>query len=184
MENNVTANDSNLSAKGDKGVNEELINKDTVQESTSEEVESESDGLEQNEINVDIVAESPKKDTESAEVALGSYSSLDRETLLIKLNDLIKDSSVEKIKDAVEEIKVVFYKKHKIVASEARQSFIESGGVPEDFKFGEDSLEDSFKALYGQYKVKRTVLNDRLEKDKLDNLHHEKNKLGGYYRVG
>ena len=98
------------------------------------------------------------------------YTVLDRSALLAKLNMLVNSFAVEIIKDAVEDIKTQFYKRYKVDVAEARKEFIDNGGIPEDFKFIDEASEDTFKVLYGQYKVKRTELNNRLDVERGDNL--------------
>jgi len=98
------------------------------------------------------------------------YSSFDKTVLLTKLNTLINNYEVIVIRDAVEEIKTVFYKQYKAEVAEAKKEYIDNGGVPEDFKYADESSEETFKVLYGQYKEKKAVLNQQLEKEKTTNL--------------
>jgi len=98
------------------------------------------------------------------------YSTFDRPVLLSKLNTLINNYKVEIIREAVEEIKTAFYKQYKIEVAEAKKEFIDKGGVPEEFKFSDESSEDTFKVLYSQFREKKALLNQKLEKEKTENL--------------
>ncbi|MDA3892393.1 MAG: DUF349 domain-containing protein [Salinivirgaceae bacterium] len=98
------------------------------------------------------------------------YSTFDRPTLLAKLNSLINNFDVEIIKEAIENIKTVFYKQYKAEVAEARKVFVDGGGVSEDFKFSDETSEETFKVLYNRFKERKAVLTKRLEKEKIDNL--------------
>lgn len=98
------------------------------------------------------------------------YSIYDKATLLIKFNELINLHSTEETKDLVEEIKTNFYKKHKAEYAEAKQQFIDSGGIEEEFKMPEDSAEETFKELYNQYKEQKNEYNQIQEEEKQKNL--------------
>lgn len=98
------------------------------------------------------------------------YSIYDRTVLLTKLNELINNYEVEVCKEAVEEIKSVFYKKYLAEQAEARVAFEESGGKPEDFKFYDEASDETFKEVYNQFRAKKVELNKKLELKKEDNL--------------
>ncbi len=110
------------------------------------------------------------KEPEVNEFKKEDYSTLDRPALLSKLNTLINDYKVEKIREVVEEIKTLFYKQYKTEVTEARKEFLDNGGVEEEFKFIDESSEDTFKVLYNQFREKKALLNKKLDKDKTENL--------------
>ncbi len=114
--------------------------------------------------------EANDKKTEEKKFEREEYSTFDRPVLLSKLNTLINDYKVEIIREAVEEIKTAFYKQYKIEVAEAKKEFIDKGGVPEEFKFSDESSEDTFKVLYSQFREKKALLNQKLEKEKTENL--------------
>jgi hypothetical protein len=105
------------------------------------------------------------------EIIKEDFSKLDKSELLNKLNFLINNYEVEKIRDAVEEIKSQFYKKYKNDLAAAKKRYIEENeGVEDGFKFSDEASEETFKELYNQYKKKRAELVQRLEKEKEENL--------------
>lgn len=97
------------------------------------------------------------------------YSKLEKKDLLLSLNELIRHHKLADIKNKVEEIRVNFYKKHKIEVNKAKEEFEKEGGTAEDFSFN-DSLEDAFKELYNQYKKKKYDANLLIEEEKKENL--------------
>ena len=104
------------------------------------------------------------------------YSLLDRPLLLDKLKTIINNYNIELIKDAVENIKTVFYKKYNSDIEEAKKKFVEAGGDIIDFKFTDEVSESKFKDLYKQYKTKKIEFNKEKEKEKEDNL-NKKNSI-------
>lgn len=129
--------------------------------------DTETDNLEN---KTEETTETAVKSNAEIEIPDENYAELDRSDLLAKLNELINNYPVEKIKDAVEEIKTVFYKKYKTESAEQRAKFVEEGGNPEDFKFSDETSEDTFKVLYNQFKTKKYELVKELEKQKHENL--------------
>ena len=90
------------------------------------------------------------------------YSKYALQDLLVKLNQLINDHPVETIINAVEEIKSAFYKQYRADYQEAREKFIEQGGLPENFAFADGHQETTFKELYSQFRDKKAAYNQKI----------------------
>lgn len=98
------------------------------------------------------------------------YSVFSKEELVTKLNDLLNNGDVLQIKNEVETIRAIFYKKHRQDIEEIKAKFIEDGGDLKDFQPQENSTEETFKELYKNFKEKRADINKKLENEKEDNL--------------
>ena len=122
--------------------------------------------------NAAAVNETEKRETKKGKAAIEKedYSIYDRTVLLTKLNELVNNYEVEVCKEAVEEIRSVFYKKYLAEQAESRKAFEESGGKPEDFKFYDETSDETFKEVYNQFRAKKVELNKKLEFKKEDNL--------------
>lgn len=151
---------------------------EVVSEESSEKAEIESEvqevkneePAEVEDVLVEEVGVEAEMKPEVKEFTAEDYSGLDRPLLLAKLNTLINNYGIEIIKNAVEDIKTLFYKQYKAEVSEARKEFVEAGGVVEDFKFHDETSEETFKVLYGRFKDKKSILNQKHEKEKAENL--------------
>jgi len=111
------------------------------------------------------VAEQP---TEVKPVA-PDYSTSTKAELIDTLK-LLVSKEVDAVKDEVETIKQLFYKKAKAEAEELKKVFIEDGGEEIEFLAPKDELEDTFKALLNEFRSKKASLMAQLEKEKETNL--------------
>jgi hypothetical protein len=98
------------------------------------------------------------------------YLKLSREELISTLKEIIDTVPVAQMGDDADVIKINFYKRHKAEVERQRKKFVENGGNIEDFKAGEDPLEEQFKELFKIYRDKRAEFNKQVESDKQDNL--------------
>ncbi len=86
---------------------------------------------------------------ENAEEGQGTdYFKMTKEELIIALESLLTNRPLQQIGDEADIIKINFYKKHKAEIERKRRKFIDDGGNLEDFKPGEDPLENQFKELF------------------------------------
>ena len=97
------------------------------------------------------------------------YSILDKTQIVAQMKTLLESGNVLESKEDIEDLKVCFYKLHRTDVEKKRSAFIANGGLEDEFQF-EDLLETSFKELYKKYKEQRALLNENIEKEKLDNL--------------
>ncbi len=94
---------------------------------------------------------------------------LSREELVAHLKQLLT-LEIEAIKDEVEHIKLLFYKKLKADNEENKKAFLESGGEEHDYKPVKDGLDEELKTLLNEYKTKKAALIAKTEADKENNL--------------
>ena len=78
---------------------------------------------------------------------------------LIEALKVLIDKEVDAVKDEVESVKQLFYKKTKLEIEEQKKLYIESGG-----------LEEAFKSLLNQFRGKKAAYMALLEKEKEANL--------------
>lgn len=96
-------------------------------------------------------------------------SALSRVGLLDELRELLK-KDVNGIKDDVEHIKQLFYKKLKTELEEQKKLFMEDGGEEADFKPVKDGLDEDLKTLLNDYRSQRAALSVKIEAEKEQNL--------------
>jgi len=89
---------------------------------------------------------------------------------LIDALKLLIDKEVDAVKDEVEIIKQLFYKKTKLEFEEQKKQYIEAGGIEEEFVVTKDEFEETFKSLLNQFRGKKATFMAQLEKEKESNL--------------
>ncbi len=94
---------------------------------------------------------------------------LDKEQLVKRLEGVLKNYPVEKIKDEVEAIKSAFYKKHSAEVEDLKRKFVESGELIDNFSSPVDALEIDFKRFLQEFKERRAEFNRKLEEEKSNN---------------
>lgn len=115
--------------------------------------------------------------SEQIHAAVVDFSTNSRVELIEKLKVLI-DMEVDAVKDEVENIKQLFYKKTKSEIEDQKKLFIENGGLETDFVPTKDELEESFKSLLNIFRTKKASLLAQIEKDKETNLIQKQHLLG------
>jgi hypothetical protein len=118
------------------------------------------------ESNSETVVPERSNETESDKP---DYNSLSKSELIDALR-LLLDKEVDAVKDQVETIKQLFYKKTKSEIEEQKKLFIENGGEETDFLPSKDEMEETFKSLLNAYKAKKASYLAKLESDKETNL--------------
>ncbi len=103
-----------------------------------------------------------------AEASL-DYSSCSKEELISIAEKLLKEKPVESIKSAIDNIKIQFYKKHKIDFEKLRKQYVENGENLEDFKPESDHLEEKLKEILKQYKDVKAEFTRKSEGEKIEN---------------
>lgn len=112
-----------------------------------------------------VVIEQP----EETNTIVADYATSSKQELIDALKLLI-DKEVDAAKDGVEHIKQLFYKKVKLEVEEQKKLFVENGGIETDFVAAKDELEESFKVLLNEFRVKKASVMAQLEKEKDNNL--------------
>ncbi|MBV5280920.1 MAG: DUF349 domain-containing protein [Paludibacter sp.] len=112
-----------------------------------------------------VVIEQP----EETNTIVADYATSSKQELIDALKLLI-DKEVDAAKDGVEHIKQLFYKKVKLEVEEQKKLFVENGGIETDFVAAKDELEESFKVLLNEFRIKKASVMAQLEKEKDNNL--------------
>jgi hypothetical protein len=123
-------------------------------------------------IEVTIAAASEKgakPETESVNFKV-DYSSLTREDLLDRMQELLDNKDVRDLRSDVDNIKINYYKKYKLEVEQKRKQFVEKGGDIDDFIAPEDPLEPTIKELLKRYRDLKAESNKTLEQEKLENV--------------
>ena len=121
----------------------------------------------------EVVTEQPIEEKS----AKTDYSTSTKAELVDTLKLLI-NKEVEEVKEEVELIKQLFYKKTKVEIEELKKSFVEEGNEENEFLAPKDELEESFKALLNIFRAKKAALVAQLEKEKETNLLQKQHLLG------
>lgn len=138
------------------------------------------------EVAVDIFDEDASEEDETDEsaeiihdetVQSVEYEGMSREELVARLEELVKEEDITKIKDAVAQIKVLFLKlnkefKHEAYRKLAAETAETDGDTQEEaaVEIPDDEIEKRYKAAFQIYKQGRVKFNEEQEKIKLKNL--------------
>ena len=117
------------------------------------------------------------KQPEDAKLTKSDYSANTKAELVAALKLLI-NKEVDAVKDEVELIKQLFYKKTKAEIEELKKAFVENGNEETEFLAPKDELEESFKALLNEFRAKKASVMAQLEKEKETNLLQKQHLLG------
>ena len=120
----------------------------------------------------EILSENDAAEVEPAEVKdekSPDLNVLSRVELLNVLKELLS-KKIDDIKEEVEHIKQLFYKKLKTEMEEQKKLFVENGGEEADFKPVKDGLDEELKSLINDYKSKKASLSAKIEAEKEQNL--------------
>lgn len=130
------------------------------------EILSENDAAEVEPVVVEI---SDVKPAEVKDEKSPDLNALSRVELLNVLKELLS-KKIDDIKEEVEHIKQLFYKKLKTEMEEQKKLFVENGGEEADFKAVKDGLDEELKSLINDYKTKKASLSAKIEAEKEQNL--------------
>lgn len=90
-----------------------------------------------------------------------------------ELVDLLKEivvKDIEEVKTQVDQIKQVYYKKHKTEIEELKKQWIENGGDELTFEYPKEESEELLKDLLSEFKNKKTAYFAKIEAEKDKNL--------------
>lgn len=107
---------------------------------------------------------------EEAVPAREDYSHLDRENLVAKFRQLLKEQPISDLKPAVDALRKVFDKASEEIENKAKAAFVASGEPEELFVHQPDNLQKEFSALLFEYRSKRDSERQSLEHEKEKNL--------------
>jgi hypothetical protein len=116
--------------------------------------------------------DNPEEESESENIDLPpvDYSGYSKHDLIETLVLIVENRPPAEIKDDVERIKVLIYKKFKQAADEEKKKFLDEGGKIEEYKAWVDPDEARVKYLIEKYKEKRIDYSKIQEAEKYDNL--------------
>ena len=97
-------------------------------------------------------------------------ASLNKLQLVEMLEETVKESDIQAIKDKVAAIRLHFNKLNKEDIDNELEQFLQGGGAADSFQHAEDPLEQRFNEAFGIFKANRSKLNEDLEKQKMENL--------------
>lgn len=109
-------------------------------------------------------------DFEDIELPQVDYSGYSKHELVETLALIIENRPTIEIRDDVERIKILFYKKLKSESEERKNKFLEDGGKIEDYRQWVDPDDARVKYMLDKYKEKKTDYNKIQEAEKYENL--------------
>ena len=109
-------------------------------------------------------------ENDAVELPPVDYSGYSKHELVETLSLIIENRAPAEIRDDVDRIKLLFYKKLKQDADERKAQFLESGGKIEDYRAWVDSDDARVKQLLEKFKEKKTDFNKVQEAEKYENL--------------
>jgi hypothetical protein len=121
-----------------------------------------------------VIKEEPRHEDshsfEDIELPPVDYSGYSKHELVETLALIIENRPTLEIRDDVERLKILFYKKLKSESEERKSKFLEGGGKIEDYRQWVDPDDARVKHLLEKYKEKKTDYNKVQEAEKYENL--------------
>ncbi|MEI6049512.1 MAG: DUF349 domain-containing protein [Bacteroidota bacterium] len=109
-------------------------------------------------------------DFDDIELPPVDYSGYSKHELVETISLIIENRTPSEIRDDVDRIKILFYKKLKLEADERKSKFLEDGGKLEDYRAWVDPDDARVKHLLEKFKEKKTDYNKIQEAEKYENL--------------
>jgi hypothetical protein len=109
-------------------------------------------------------------DLEDIELPPVDYSGYTKHELVETLALIIDNRPPSEIRDDVERIKILFYKKLKLESEERKNKFLEGGGKIEEYRIYVDPADHQVKELLEKYREKKSDYNKIQEAEKYENL--------------
>ena len=166
----------------------ELAGEAVEEEITQENEEPKADSQPENDVTevsedeaqeeVLLVSENPEEEEgRSLPPSQIDYSILSKAQLIKEFEFLLESRHVNAIRNEVENLKINFYKRHKLEMEKKRKKFYDEGGAVDAFQPEEDELELRFKELYKEYRRLKAVHNRELEDQRMEHLKEKQNIL-------
>ena len=109
-------------------------------------------------------------DLEDIELPQVDYSGYSKSELVETLGLIVDNRPPAEIREDVDRIKSLFYKKLRAETEDRKNKFLESGGKIEEYKIYVDPLDHRVKELLDKYREKRTDYSKIQEAEKNENL--------------
>ncbi|MFI3266242.1 MAG: DUF349 domain-containing protein [Rikenellaceae bacterium] len=116
-----------------------------------------------------VAEEEASLDDATTVTAMTDFSGKSKQELVDILTDLLQNRSIQSLRSDVEAVKVAFYKVHRAEIEAQKKSFVEAGGLLEEFAPESDQTEQRLKELFVVYRTKRDEFLAMLEGDKEKN---------------
>ena len=140
-----------------------------VETSEQEEVINEISVINKEETDEEEVSSSDDEKDEEITVDKTDYRAFDKPQLIEALSNLIENSPIHKIKDAVDEIKNEFNSQFQEELIKQKESFLAEGGNVIDFYY-ESKDKKEFNTLFNAYRDKKNTYYKKLKNDLEANL--------------
>ena len=101
---------------------------------------------------------------------IAELEALSKLQLVVLLEETVKETDIQAIKDKVAAIRLHFNKLNKEDMDNELEQFLQSGGTAEAYQHKEDPLEQRFNEAFAIFKANRAKQNEDLEKQKQENL--------------
>ncbi|MDP4221686.1 MAG: DUF349 domain-containing protein [Bacteroidota bacterium] len=147
----------------------EKAKKEKKTESRIEEAKEEEEVVRENEVEPSS-ASKEFRELDEIELPPVDYSGFSKNELVETLALIIENRPPSEIRNDVERIKALFYKKLKQDTEERKSKFLEGGGKPEDYKIWVDPLDYRVKELLEKYRERKNDFNRVQEAEKYENL--------------
>ncbi len=144
----------------------EAVSEEKVEEKVSEVAENEP--IEKPESGLPATEE--YHSLEDIELPPVDYSGYSKSELVETLGLIIENRPPAEIREDVDRIKSLFYKKLRAEADERKSKYLESGGKIEEFKIYVDPFDHRVKELLDKYREKKTDYSKIQEAEKFENL--------------
>jgi hypothetical protein len=122
------------------------------------------------EVHPAISASEDNQTPDEIELPQVDYSGYSKNELAETLGLIIENRPPSEIREDVDRIKSLFYKKLRAEAEERKSKFLEEGGKIEEFRIYVDPLDHRVKELLDKYREKKTDYSKIQEAEKYDNL--------------
>lgn len=123
----------------------------------------------QDEVLPDMEVQTELEEEELIEES-NELATLNKLQLVEMLEETVKESDIQAIKDKVAAIRLHFNKLNKEDIDNELEQFLQGGGDADSFQHAEDPLEQRFNAAFGIFKANRAKQNEDLENQKQENL--------------
>lgn len=166
-------------------VGEEIESKTSAETETEAPVELKAEAAATTDSNDELDHDADDEDEDEDEIEPDEeidFESLSREELVEKLEEIVAEDDVNKIKSKVALIKITYLKKTKAekeahIDKTLSKEKDDESEEDEEQVVVEDSLEVKFNELFDIYRQKRSIFLDNLEKEKVENLQKKKDIL-------
>ena len=118
-------------------------------------------------LDIEVPAELEEEELIEESIELASLNKLQ---LVEMLEETVKDTDIQAVKDKVAAIRLHFNKLNKTDIDNELEQFLQNGGEASSFQHTEDALENRFNEAMNVFKANRAKQNEDIENQKQENL--------------